>query len=252
MSSIFTCGQINNVDCFWTVLDHAPWSCTVALFGITIVYYDVVFFWLSVFGLPMNYGLAVILNILSNPRHTNNIVNGVEGVLTLPSFPSQFVFYLTTCALIYYQFYRIHNPAWLLYSLIIMGGLILYADVYIRIDHYYALFYGAGVGIIFGIISMVLYVLVLDHLSYIVQKNRIGGLMGLRNWYNRRSYYTENPQNTILIKRMMEVGNFTELEPFLEFVNAYNAASDVHGDFPYYGIHPKYHNPHESVQGLSI
>jgi len=235
MSLLSHCGQTVTAECVAQVIRKFPEYTTVMLFGMSLVYYDVTFFWLSL-GLMLSYGVNILLNLIVHPHDAIQVIFGTAGYLGNPSFQSQYCVNIVLLTVMFFHTYRNHVPAYgvaLLYAGIIA---VMFATVYLTNEAYESIYTGAVVGLVCALVSMFVYYMYLEPLSDEFCMTWFGKINGLRNSYAKRRLL-DDPEMHRRVHRMQVAGGYTSIKEMLHDLMAFNATIDEQeGD-------PVYHDP---------
>ena len=232
--SLFTCGF--TVDCTCALILRAPEYLTMGLFLTSFFYYDVTFFWFGV-GLMLNYTVNVVLNAIIHPFSGAGTWEGRPGFLNNPSFPAQFCTYVGVLFVLFYHSYHIHVPGFLLAFLYTIILVILYADARITTDSDFAMYLGAGIGVVMAVLSIALFIKYLDAYSEDLAYSWFGKWWGLRNSIATR-YNLESQETHERMSRVMEAGGFTSYKEAVNFIQAFNGLADTTFYDPVYRADP--------------
>ena len=223
MSLFGHCPQFDT-ECVCSVVMQFPVWTTVILFGFSIIYYDVMYFWLGL-ELMANYVLNIILNLYVHPHDATRVVFGTAGFLGYPSFQAQFISNLATVTLLFYHLHRVHIPGWIFvcfYTIIIA---VMFAAVYLAKESYGSIYVGTVVGWALGVVASLVFTNFLYRYSDALCHSWFGNLYGLRNSYAIR-YQLENKSTHDKMELLLDAGQFKNRKEIINFVMAFNGIAD--------------------------
>jgi len=232
MSLLSHCGTTVTTECVCRVIARFPEYTTVGLFFASWVYYDVVFFWLSI-EMMISYFINILLNLITHPHDATQVVFGTAGFLGNPSFQAQFCVNTVLVTVMFFHFYRNHVPGWGIGVLFTVIVAVMFATVYLTNESYMSIYTGSLVGAIVAVISFVIYALYLQPLSNDLCFTWFGKLNGFRNSYAKR-LELDDPEFHRRVLLMMQVGGYDNIKEMINDLIALNATADEQETDPLY------------------
>ena len=234
MSLFSHCDPTFTVECVCWVIAQAPVWATVGLFAVSLVIYDVAWFWLGV-GLIANGLVNTALNLFIHPHNATQVVFGTAGFLGNPSFKAQFCVYFVVTLLIFYERFTFHVAGYVFGFLYFVIIAVLYASVYLTHEPYTSIYFGAGIGFIDAVVFMFVYYFYLERYSSAICHSWFGNLKGMYHCYSSRVNLlnAESHDKLEAVKRALGTDSIKEV---LNFALQWSAVAHPQDSNPVYTI----------------
>ncbi len=233
MSLFSHCVKLDE-ECFCIVIGRFPEYLTVGMFFMSLILYDVTFFWFSL-GLIANGLFNMALNLFMHPHDAVRVIYGTAGFLGNPSYRAQFCVYAVVTVLLFYDLFDVHVAAWMLGLLFFTVALVLYATVFLTHESYWPIYYGAAMGFIAAVIFFWIYAALLEKYSGALTYSWFGNINGLRHCYSSRTRL-EDPASHDTMERVKRAVGTDNVKQVMDFVGLWGGVADEQNSDPIYEV----------------